>query len=509
MGCRAAGMTPRVGAVELLEKVLDPGSFTSWDTAAAYPGADEDYLAELAAARKSSGVDESVLTGEGRLRGRPVALIAGEFGFLGGSIGVAAADRVTAAVRRATAQGLPLIAAPASGGTRMQEGTVAFLQMLRITQAVLEHKAHQLPYLVYLRHPTTGGVLASWGSLGHLTVAEPGALIGFLGPRVYAALHGEPFPEGVQRAENLFRHGLVDAVLPVEQAADIADRALGILGTRVQPADPATASAPDAGLYVGPDQPVDTVAALRRSRDPGRPGVRELLRHGAQDVIPLNGTGEGEHDPALLLALARIGGISVVVLGQDRRLQTRDAALGPAALREARRGMRLAAELGLPLLSVVDTPGAALTQQAEEGGLAGEIARSIAEQLALDVPIVALMLGQGAGGGALALLPCDRLLAAQHSWLAPLPPEGASAIVHRSTEHAADMAVRQGVGVRALQEAGVVDRVLVERPDAAAEPVQFCRRVAAAVARELRELMGMQQVQRARARRERYERLGS
>lgn len=500
------GAQRRPGAVALLGEVLDDGTFTSWDRPPHQAGLDESYREELAQAARRSGVDESVITGAGLLRGRRVAVVAGEFGFLGGSIGVAAATRLTDAIRRATAEGLPLLAAPSSGGTRMQEGTVAFLQMLRITQAVLEHKAQRLPYLVYLRHPTTGGVLASWGSLGHVTVAEPGALIGFLGPRVYEALHGETFPEGVQRAENLHAHGLVDAVLPVEQVAEITDRALRILTSRVQPA-PAALRVTDP--YVADDVDVDTWHAVTVSRDPGRPGVRELLRHGADDVVPLNGTGEGETDPALLLALARIGGVSVVLLGQDRRLQTSDAALGPAALREARRGMRLAGEMGLPLLSVVDTPGAALTREAEEGGLAGEIARSIAEQLALEVPTVTLMLGQGAGGGALALLPCDRLLAAQHAWLAPLPPEGASAIMFRDTSRAAEMAVRQGVGVRALQRAGVVDRVLAERPDAAREPEAFCRRVAVAVSTELRELAQLEPRQRARARRERYDRIGA
>ena len=95
----------------------------------------------------------------------------------------------------------------------MQEGTPAFVQMVRISQAVAAHKAAGLPYLVYLRHPTTGGVMASWGSLGHVTVAEPGALVGFLGPRVYEALYGKPFPEGVQTAENLYAHGIIDAVV--------------------------------------------------------------------------------------------------------------------------------------------------------------------------------------------------------------------------------------------------------------------------------------------------------
>ena len=156
-----------------------------------------------------------MITGEGLLRERRVAVAAWEFGFLGGSVGLGAGERLTAAVERATAERLPLVVLPASGGTRMQEGTLAFLQMIKITAAVTAHKSAGLPYLVYLRHPTTGGVFApSWASLGHLTLAEPGALIGFLGPRVYEALAGRPFPDGVQTAENLRAHGLVDAVLP-------------------------------------------------------------------------------------------------------------------------------------------------------------------------------------------------------------------------------------------------------------------------------------------------------
>src|SRR5699024_3376822 len=153
-------------------------------------------------------------------------------------------------------------------------------------------------------------------------------------------------------------------------------------------------------------------------------------------VLPLNGTGEGEKDPGLLLALAKFGSAPCIVLGQDRFRQDSRAPLGPAALREARRGMRLAAELHLPLVTVIDTPGAALSQSAEEGGIAGEIARSLAELANLDAPSVSLILGEGSGGGALALIPTDRVLSAEHGWLSPLPPEGASAIVHRTTERA-------------------------------------------------------------------------
>ncbi len=183
-------------AADLLAALLDAGTYRSWDAPPLDVRPGPGYAAELARARAATGADESVLTGEGLLGGHRVAVAVSEFGFLGGSIGVAAAERLTGAVERATAAGLPLIAAPASGGTRMQEGAVAFLQMAKITAAVAAHKAAGLPYLVYLRHPTTGGVFASWASVGHLTLAEPGALIGFLGPRVYAALAGAPIPAG-------------------------------------------------------------------------------------------------------------------------------------------------------------------------------------------------------------------------------------------------------------------------------------------------------------------------
>jgi acetyl-CoA carboxylase carboxyl transferase subunit beta len=467
----------RLGARALIDLVLDAGSWTSWDTAPRRADLSPGYAAELAAATERSGVDESVITGEGLMRGRRVAVVACEFAFLAGSIGRDAADRLVVAVERATAEGIPLLAAPVSGGTRMQEGTPAFVQMIRISDAIARHKEAGLPYLVYLRNPTTGGVMASWGSLGHVTVAEPGALVGFLGPRVFEALYGRPFPAGVQTAENLYAHGIVDAVVAPDEIADVLDRALSILLAR-----PAPPAAPPAD----PDVPdVDAWEAITRSRRPDRPGVRRLLKYAATDVVPLNGTGQGESDPGLLIALARFGDAPCVFLGQDRRAQTVENPMGPGALREARRGMRLAVELGLPLMTVIDTPGAALSPEAEEGGLAGEIARSLADLVTLDAPSLCLMLGEGNGGGALALLPADRVVAAQHAWLSPLPPEGASAIVHRDTDHADEMARAQQVRASDLHRRGIVDRIVPELPDAADEPEEFCRRVGAVLAHEL------------------------
>ena len=505
-------MTRSLDARGLRDLVLDPGSWKSWDSPVPVGDVPESYAAELARAAELTRQDEAITTGEGLLRGRRVAVIAGEFGFLAGSIGVAAADRLITAVERATEEGLPLLAAPVSGGTRMQEGTVAFLQMIGITAAIARHKEAGLPYLVYLRHPTFGGVLASWGSLGHVTIAEPRASIGFLGPRVYQALYGEPFPEGVQTAEHLAEHGLIDAVVPYEEIAEVADRALRVLAARqTWHRDVADAERPTAEDGTDADDPEDgrsAWAVVTASRREDRPGVRRLLRTAATDVVGLSGTGAGEKDPGLLLALARFGGAPCVVLGQDRRGQSLSAPLGPAALREARRGMRLAAELRLPLVTLIDTPGAALSKEAEEGGLAAEIARCLQDLVMLRAPTLAVLLGQGTGGGALALAPADRVLAAANGWLGPLPPEGASAIVHRTVDRAGEMAAHQGVRATDLWRAGIVDRVVPERPDAADEPVDFCRRLGRVLGEELAGLLGRDDGERFRTRLHRYRHLG-
>jgi acetyl-CoA carboxylase carboxyl transferase beta subunit len=496
----------RIGASELRDAVLDAGSFQSWDAAPLVVPMSDAYARELAAARIATGLDESVLTGEGRVFGRRVAVVACEFDFLAGSIGVAAAERITAAVLRATAERLPLLASPSSGGTRMQEGTVAFLQMVKIAAAVELHKQAHLPYLVYLRHPTTGGVFASWGSLGHVTVAEPGALIGFLGPRVYEHLYGEPFPAGVQTAENLLRHGVIDGVVGLEFLRQTLDRALKVVADRP---GPAPAPPPSEPL---PDIPAwESVVA---SRLPDRPGVGQLLRHGSAELVLLSGTGQGEA-AATLLALARFGGQPAVVLGQQRDAggtgfdsPALPRRIGPAALREARRGMALAAGLRLPLVLIIDTAGPALSAEAEQGGLAGEIARCLAELVTLDTPTVSVLMGQGSGGPALAMVPADRVLAALHGWLAPLPPEGASAIVYRDTAHAPELAAAQGIRSVDLLRAGIVDAIVPEHPDAADEPVEFCERMGRAIAGELHRLTEVPEQQRYDDRLARYRRIG-
>jgi acyl-CoA carboxylase subunit beta len=353
--------------------------------------------------------------------------------------------------------------------------------MVAISRAVMSHRAAGLPYLVHLRNPTTGGVYASWGSLGHVTVAEPGALIGFLGPKVYEALEGKPFPDGVQRAENLAEKGVIDAVVSTEDLPWLIDQTLAVLID--PPSEPVLPVRSDQSWS---SRPVWESVELTRSES--RLGVRDVLRYGAQGTLALNGTEEGEQDAAVLVTLTRLDGQPCVLVGQDRVRQTPEKPLGAAALREARRGMRLAEELGLPLVTIIDTPGAELSPEAEEGAIAGEIARCIATLTTMTVPTVSVILGQGCGGGALALLPAQVVVACQNAWLSPLPPEGASVIRHGDLDHAAEMAEAQGIGAAALLESGIVHRVVPELLDD--DPESLATAVAARVAQELVRMTG-------------------
>ncbi|GAA2135625.1 carboxyl transferase domain-containing protein [Kitasatospora kazusensis] len=482
--------TPRPAALRFADLVLDPGTFRSWDTPPRHP-ATGPYAEALDRARARSGADEAALTGEARLAGHRVAVVLSEFTFLAGSIGTATAARLLAAIERATAERLPLLAFPASGGTRMQEGTPAFVRMVAIANAVTAHKAAGLPYLVHLRHPTTGGVLASWASLGQLTTAEPEALVGFLGPRVYEALYGEPFPAGVQRSEHLLARGTVDAVLPPDALRRRLADTLGVLAARPGPGQapppapaPEPESAPSAGRPAGYSARHPVWESVTLTRSPDRPGLAELLG-AAGTVVPLAGTGAGERDEALRTALVRFGATGCVLVGHDRAAAAAHGPVGPAGLRAARRGMRLAADLGLPLLTVIDTHGAELSREAEEGALAGEIARCVAELGTLPVPVVSLLLGEGTGGAALALLPADRTVAAEHAWLSPLPPEGASVILHRTPDRAPELAEQQRIGAAELFREGIVDRILPEPVPASADRAGFVSRTVALVEAEL------------------------
>ncbi|MFM2437707.1 MAG: hypothetical protein RLZ55_518, partial [Actinomycetota bacterium] len=304
----------RADVQAVLAAVFDEGSFAPWDSEPPEQE-DPDYRAALGRAAQRAGRDESVVTGAAMLAGRRVAVVAGEFGFMAGSVGMSAADRVTSGLRRATLEGLPVVALPTSGGTRMQEGTPAFLRMVPVAAAVQRHRDAGLPYVVWLRDPTTGGVMATWGSLGQVTAAAPGALAGFLGPRVFEAMRGEEFPAGVQVAENLVRVGVIDAVVPLSELRGWLTDVLDVLGAGAE-----AGGAVERGSAEPPESDPDGWDCVLATRAEDRPGAADLLSEYAERVTYLAGTGEGERDAGMLIALARVAGTACVVAAQDRRV---------------------------------------------------------------------------------------------------------------------------------------------------------------------------------------------
>jgi acetyl-CoA carboxylase carboxyl transferase subunit beta len=489
--------------------VVDEGSIEQWDedVVSDDPLGFSDtkpYRERLAEARERTGLAEAVLTGRATLDGRPIALVASEFGFLGGSIGVATGERIARAFARALEQRLPLVALPASGGSRMQEGALAVVQMARLAAAAGQLRAAALPYVVCLTDPTTGGVLASWGSLGSVTFALPRALAGFAGPRVVELLTGEPLPEPTQRAETLLAHGLIDDVVEPGELRDRVGRVLAVACPRAAaapaiagpvprapsapaapaaPAEPAVSGDPATGATAGPR---DAWASLQHARDPRRPGAQALLAAVACDVTELRGDRAGHpDDAACLVALARLCDHPVVLVAQRRGEDGTPTGMNAAGYRKARRAFALAGELRLPLVTLVDTPGAELSVAAEHGGLAGEIAGCLADLAALTVPTLGLLLGEGGSGGALALLATDRVVAAEHGSLGVIAPEGASAILYRDREHAPELAATQGGASWSLIEAGIAHALVPEPQPGHEQPDAFVARVEVVLRREL------------------------
>jgi len=172
------------------------------------------YQERLQSAQQTTGLKDAVITAEGKLDGRPVLLCAMEYSFIGGSMGCAVGEKITRAIERAAAGRVPLVVVSASGGARMMEGTVSLMQMAKISAALARLDQAGVPFISILTDPTTGGVTASFAMLGDLNIAEPGALIGFAGPRVIEQTIRQKLPAGFQRSEFLLQHGMLDAVVP-------------------------------------------------------------------------------------------------------------------------------------------------------------------------------------------------------------------------------------------------------------------------------------------------------
>ncbi len=248
--CQHCGFHLRLDPKTRLAELFDDGEYQRVEL----PEAPHDalkfrdkkrYADRLKEARSRTGESDAVIVAHGKMDGLGVVVSVFDFGFLGGSMGVAVGEAIIAAARHATRHEAPLIVFPASGGARMQEGVLSLMQLARTTIAIEEVKEAGLPYIVVLTNPTTGGVTASFAMLGDITLAEPGAIVGFAGPRVIEETIREKLPEGFQRSEYLLEHGMIDMVVERRAVRETLIRILGLLLDRGPAADAPEPPAPE------------------------------------------------------------------------------------------------------------------------------------------------------------------------------------------------------------------------------------------------------------------------
>jgi acetyl-CoA carboxylase carboxyl transferase beta subunit/acetyl-CoA carboxylase carboxyl transferase alpha subunit len=435
-------MSP-ASAREWIDLVLDPGwSLLFEDVVSGDPLAFPGYPEQLEAARAKTGCSESVLVAEGRIDRRAVVAISFEFGFLGGSMGIAAGERICRAFEHAADKGVPVIALTASGGARMQEGMLALAQMPATLGARTKLADARQPFICYLRNPTTGGVYASFASSADLLWAEPRATIGFAGPRVAETVTGEPLPEDSHTAESAYESGLIDSLVDKESLRDRLRESVGLVGVAgggrlVMPEEPARGTK-------GPWELVEIARHPRRPTGTNFVDVSDQMRRGGTD-------------PSITAGIARLNQRPVVAIAQNRHLGGRTT---PGGYRRARQAIGYASRFGLPIVTFIDTPGADPSSESEAAGVAGEISRTFEALLSAPVPTISVIVGEGGSGGALALAACDRLLILENAIFSVISPEGAAAILHRND--VSSMASDLKLTAHDLRGFGLADRVLPE-----------------------------------------------
>lgn len=440
----------------MIENLVDEGTFVRVDDGlrSRDPLGWEDYTSALERAAAASDRDESVTAGSALIGGHKVEVASFDFGFIAGSMGEVAGERIARAIERAAERKVPFVLVTATGGARMQEGMRALVQMAKVVAArVTLGRAHQ-PFIAVLGNPTTGGVLASVGALADATIVESGATIGFAGPRVAERFTGSSLSEGSHTAENAFIKGLVDEVADTDDMKETVINALGAFAVDV----PEVVEPPSMPSLGAP--PGDAWSTVEMARSPERPFAHELLLEMTESLFVLNGDRSGANDPAVDVALGRIFGQRIVALALDRQRAPK-----PSAYRKALRGIRLAERLGIPIVTFIDTKGADPSEESEAGGIAWEIASLFEAMLTVPVRTVAIVTGEGGSGGALAFATTDVLLAYEGSFFSVIGPELAAEILWRDPMRGPEAAQRLQVSAHELVKHGIADELIPEPPD--------------------------------------------
>jgi acetyl-CoA carboxylase carboxyl transferase subunit beta len=353
----------------------------------------------------------------------------------------------------------------------MQEGAIALMQMAKTSAAVASMGEARLLTVSLVTDPTYGGVAASYATNTDVLLAEPGARLGFAGPRVIRQTIAQELPAGFQTAEFLLKRGQVDAVVERRDLRSHLSRILSVAGSAPRALPHGEAGA----LVLDPDRLAerDPWEVVRLVRDPARPTTLDYLDRVFDGFVELHGDRQQGDCAAVVAGLGRLDGVPVAVVGTEKGHTTRELVARnfgmprPAGYRKAMRVMRLAARLGLPVVTLVDTPGAFPGVDAEAGGQMVAIAQNILQLTTLPTPVVAVITGEGGSGGALALAVADRVLMVENGTYSVISPEGCSAILWSTPTAAPEAARALRLTAPELLRLQVVDGVVPEPPGGA------------------------------------------
>ncbi|WP_455953280.1 acetyl-CoA carboxylase carboxyltransferase subunit alpha [Blautia sp.] len=469
----------RIGTRTRIRMVADTGTFQEWFTdletenPLEYPG----YEEKIANLQEKTKLHEAVTVGKCMVNGLETVLGVCDARFLMGSMGYVVGEKITRAFERATEEKLPVVLFTSSGGARMQEGIVSLMQMAKTSAAIRKHSEAGLFYLPILTDPTTGGVTASFAMLGDVILAEPGALIGFAGPRVIAQTIGQKLPEGFQRAEFLVEKGMIDGVVERQELKETVWKLLKIHQDSMQ------------YIHYGKTQNVENFPEIRSSRGKSgtdgkseltawerveisrskeRPTTLSYVQQIFDEFLELHGDRAFRDDGAVIGGIAMFGGQPVTVIGQQKGKNVKEniyrnfGMASPEGYRKALRLMKQAEKFGRPVVTFVDTPGAACGIEAEERGQGEAIARNLLEMSGIQTPMVSILIGEGGSGGALGLAVTDEVWMMENATYSILSPEGFASILWKDGKQAKEASEVMKITAKDLKKLQIIEKVIRE-----------------------------------------------
>jgi len=469
----------RIGTRTRIRMVADTGTFQEWFTdletenPLEYPG----YEEKIADLQEKTKLHEAVTVGKCMVNGLETVLGVCDARFLMGSMGYVVGEKITRAFERATEEKLPVVLFTSSGGARMQEGIVSLMQMAKTSAAIRKHSEAGLFYLPVLTDPTTGGVTASFAMLGDVILAEPGALIGFAGPRVIAQTIGQKLPEGFQRAEFLVEKGIIDGVVERQELKETVWKLLKIHQDSMK------------YIHYGKTQNVENFPEIRSSRGKAgtdgkseltawerveisrskeRPTTLSYVQQIFDEFLELHGDRAFRDDGAVIGGIAMFGGQPVTVIGQQKGKNVKEniyrnfGMASPEGYRKALRLMKQAEKFGRPVVTFVDTPGAACGIEAEERGQGEAIARNLLEMSGIQTPMVSILIGEGGSGGALGLAVTDEVWMMENATYSILSPEGFASILWKDGKRAKEASEVMKITAKDLKKLQIIEKVIRE-----------------------------------------------